>query len=309
MSSELASSMKTRALKIATIVALVVGAQAFFADGGQTDDDPNSVIKSLCRSKDAEGGYDWKLGGEAARIWVVCQSETRVLASINTLDSNYTLTMVHTAISRRNPDILSFATYDLSADGARTVNGRVISHAILRLSIQALRQGRAIGEFQRNAILPITVNAKRTMPLPSLLAETTPAGQFLPQFSGSFLIEEPSVDSVKRDFQLVKIKPPACLVTAVDGDLRSANLHDSGHLAILLPWGSADSDENVFYATNGVDDYFAGKDSVTQIRGVFLTSDLIEFFYFNSLVGLGGPFRAVRMNNQMLASNPCRPHL
>jgi hypothetical protein len=45
----------------------------------------------------------------------------------------------------------------------------------------------------------------------------------------------------------------------------------------------------VFYATNGVDDYFAGKDSVTQIRGVFLTSDLIEFFYFNSLVGLGGP--------------------
>jgi hypothetical protein len=68
------------------------------------------------------------------------------------------------------------------------------------------------------------------------------------------------------EFQKVKIKPPACLVTAVDGDLR-----------------------NVFYATNGVDDYFAGKDSVTQIRGVFLTSDLIEFFYFNSLVGLGGP--------------------
>jgi hypothetical protein len=60
---------------------------------------------------------------------------------------------------------------------------------------------------------------------------------------------------------------------------------------------------------NGVDDYFAGKDSVTQIRWVFLTSDLIEFFYFNSLVGLGGPFRAVRMNNQTLASNPCRPHL
>ena len=70
--------MKTRALKIATIVALVVGAQAVFADGGQTDDDSNSVIKSLRRSKDAEGGYDWKLGGEAARIWVVCQSETRV---------------------------------------------------------------------------------------------------------------------------------------------------------------------------------------------------------------------------------------
>jgi hypothetical protein len=59
----------------------------------------------------------------------------------------------------------------------------------------------------------------------------------------------------------------------------------------LYGWrgGSADSGESVFYATNGVDDYFAGKDSVTQIRGVFLTSDLIEFFYFNSLVGLGGP--------------------
>ena len=72
-------------------------------------------------------------------------------------------------------------------------------------------------------------------------------------------IEEPSLDSVKRDFRLVKIEPPACLVTAVDGDLRSANLHNSGHLAIWLPWGSADSDENVFYATNGVDDYFAGR--------------------------------------------------
>jgi hypothetical protein len=95
--------------------------------------------------------------------------------------------MVHTAINRRNPDILSFATYDLSADGARTVNGRVISHAILRLSIQALRQGRAIGEFQRNAILPTTVNAIRIKPLPSLLAETTPAGQLLPQFSAVFL--------------------------------------------------------------------------------------------------------------------------
>jgi hypothetical protein len=51
MSSELASLMKTLALKIATIVALVVGPEAVFADGGQTDDDPNSVIKSLCRSK------------------------------------------------------------------------------------------------------------------------------------------------------------------------------------------------------------------------------------------------------------------
>jgi hypothetical protein len=300
--------MKTHPLKAATIVVLVVGAQAVSADGGQTDDDP-SVIKSLCRSKDAEGGYDWKLDGEAARIWVICQSDTRVLASINTLDSNYTITMVHTAINRRNPDILSFATYDLSADGARTVNGRLISHAILRLSIQALRRGTAIGEFQRNAILPITVNAIRTKPLPNLLAQTTPAREFLPQFSGSFFIEEPSVGGVMGEFQKVKIKPPACLVTAVDGDLRSANLHDSGNLAIWLAWGSADSGENVFYATNGVDDYFAGKDSVTQIRGVFLTSDLIEFFYFNSLVGLGGPFRAVRMNDQTLASKPCRPHL
>jgi hypothetical protein len=300
--------MKTHALKAATIVVLVVGAQAVSADGGQTDDDP-SVVKSLCRSKDAEGGYDWKLDGEAARIWVICQSDTRVLASINTLDSNYTITMVHTAINRRNSDILSFATYDLSADGARTVNGRVISHAILRLSIQALRRGTAIGEFQRNAILPITVNAIRTKPLPNLLAQTTPAREFLPQFSGSFFIEEPSVGGVMGEFQKVKIKPPACLVTAVDGDLRSANLHDSGNLAIWLAWGSADSGENVFYATNGVDDYFAGKDSVTQIRGVFLTSDLIEFFYFNSLVGLGGPFRAVRMNDQTLASKPCRPHL
>jgi hypothetical protein len=111
------------------------------------------------------------------------------------------------------------------------------------------------------------------------------------------------------EFQKVKIKPPACLVTAVDGDLRSANLHDSGNLAIWLAWGSADNGETVFYATNGVDDYFAGKDSVTQIRGVFLTSDLIEFFYFNSLVGLGGPFRAVRMKDQTLASKPCRPDL
>jgi hypothetical protein len=97
--------MKTLALKVATIVVLVVGAQAVVADCGQIDDDPNSVIISLCRSKDAEGGYDWKLDGEAARIWVVCQSETRVLPSINTLDSNYTLTMVHTAINRRNPEL------------------------------------------------------------------------------------------------------------------------------------------------------------------------------------------------------------
>ena len=147
------------------------------------------------------------------------------------------ISMVHTAINRRNPDILSFATYDLSADGARTVNGRVISHAILRLSIQALRRGTAIGEFQRNAILPITVNAIRTKPLPNLLAQTTPAREFLPQFSGSFFVEEPSVGGVMGEFQKVKIKPPACLVTAVDGDLRSANLHDSGNLAIWLAWG------------------------------------------------------------------------
>jgi hypothetical protein len=56
--------MKTHALKAATIVVLFVGAQAVSADGGQTDDDP-SVIKSLCRSKDAEGGYDWKSSAES----------------------------------------------------------------------------------------------------------------------------------------------------------------------------------------------------------------------------------------------------
>jgi hypothetical protein len=59
MSSKLASLMKTPALKVATIVVLVVGAQAVVADCGQIGEDPNSVIKSLCRSKDAEGGYDW----------------------------------------------------------------------------------------------------------------------------------------------------------------------------------------------------------------------------------------------------------
>jgi hypothetical protein len=86
----------------------------------------------------------------------------------------------------------------------QAVNGRVISHAILRLSIQALRQGTAIGEFQRNTILPITVNAIRTKPLPNLLAQTTPAREFLPHFSGSFLIEEPSVGGVMGNFKRSK---------------------------------------------------------------------------------------------------------
>jgi hypothetical protein len=40
MSSELASLMKTLALKVATIVVLVVGAQAVVADCGQIGDDP-----------------------------------------------------------------------------------------------------------------------------------------------------------------------------------------------------------------------------------------------------------------------------
>jgi hypothetical protein len=65
----------------------------------------------------------------------------------------------------------------------------------------------------------------------------------------------------------------------------------TSNLAIWLPWGSpADSGRNVFYATNGVDDALAGKDSVTQFRGTFLGPDSIEFFYFNSLIGLSGLF-------------------
>jgi hypothetical protein len=277
------------------------------AQGDPADAAAGSAIKRLCQGRDAEGGYDWKMDGLAARVWVVCQSETRVLASVNTLDHVYIITMVYTAINRKNPDILSFATYDLSADGARTVNGRVKSHAVLRLSLEALRRGSLAGEFQRNAILPIAVNAVRTTPLPSLLADANAAFAF--EFSGSFYVEEPKAEADRRGFQSLRIRWPACLVTAVDGDIRSANFHDSSNLAIWLPWGSAASGGNVFYATNGVEEPLAGKDSVTQIRGSFVSADVIEFYYFNSLVGLSGPLRAIRMDKVKLATNPCRPHL
>jgi hypothetical protein len=303
-------SIKSCVPKLAVVVALVALTHSALADSNPADDDFDSAIKALCKSKDTEGSYDWKLDGASARLWVICQSETRLLASISIPDSFYAVTMVHTAINRRNPDILSFATYDLSAEGAKTVNGRIKSHAVLRLSIQALRHGMAVGEFQRNPILPISVNAARTKPLPSLLAEAGPAQESSFPFSGNFYIEEPKDEWRKREFELVKIKPPACLVTAIDGNLRTVNFHDSGNLAIWLAWGSSvDSGGNVFYSTSGVDDGLAGKDSVTQIRGVFLTSNLIEFFYFNSLTGLSGPFHAARMDDQVLACNPCRPHV
>lgn len=190
------------------------------------------------------------------------------------------------------------------------VQGRTKSHAVLRLSIQALRHGMAVGEFQRNPILPISINVTRTGPLPSLLAQIGPAQEPSFQFSGSFYVEAPRDEEGKRAFQRVQIKPPACMTIAIDGNLRTVNFHDSSNLAIWLPWGSpADSGGNVFYATSGVDDALAGKDSITQFRGIFLAPDLIEFFYFNSLIGLSGPFRAIRMNEQALASNPCRPHM
>jgi len=302
--------MKLCVLRLAIFVALSAAAHSALADAGPKDDDLDAAIKPLCTTKDTEGSYDWKLDGAPARLWVICQSQTRILASINIPDAFYTLTMVHIAINRRNSDILSFATYDLSPEGAMIVNGRTKSHAVLRLSIRALRQGMAVGEFQRNPILPIPIDVTRTKPLPSLLAQTSSAQAPSFQFSGSFYIEQPSDEEGRQAFQRVKIKPPACMAIAIDGNLRTVNFHDSGNLAMWLPWGSpADSGGNVFYATNGVDDALAGKDSITQIRGTFLAANLIEFFYFNSLIGLAGPFRAIRMDDQALASNPCRPNM
>jgi len=303
-------SMKLCVLTLTVLVALATGMHSAIADNNPADDFFDSTIKSLCKGKETEGRYDWKLDGASAHIWLICQSETRILASINIPDAFYTVTMIHTAMNRRNSDILSFATYDLSSEGAKTVNGRIKSHAILRLSIQALRRGMAVGEFQRNPILPISINATRTKPLPSLFAETTLPPEPSFEFSGNFYIEEPKEEVGRRQFQFAKIKLPACLVMAIDGNLRTVNFHDSGNLAMWLTWGSsADTGGNVFYSTNGVDDGLAGRDSVTQVRGAFLTSNLIEFFYFNSLMGLAGPFHAVRMDNQASASNPCRPHV
>jgi hypothetical protein len=301
------SSLKMCMLILGMGLALISGPHAALADSHLPDDD--SAIKSLCQSKDTEGSYDLKLDGISARLWVICQSEARILASINIPDLFYTVTMVHVAINRRNPDLLSLATYDLSEEGAKTVNGRIKSHAVLRLSVGALRHGMAVGEFQRNPVLPIAISAARTVPLPNLLADSSRAEEPSFPFSGSFYIEKPTEQGGKREFQLAKIKLPACLVMAIDGNLRTVNFHDSGNLAIWLAWGSsADSGGNVFYSTNGIDDGLAGKDSVTQIRGVFLTSDLIEFFYFNSLTGISGPFHAIRLDKHALASNPCRPH-
>jgi hypothetical protein len=287
---------------------LLVLAAGTPAAGQHVDDQGRAAIKSLCVGKDEEGGYDWSFEGEPSRIWVICQGETSVIASINSLDSAYVVTMVHTAISSSNPDILSFATYSLSADGAKTVNGRTKSHSVLRLSIQALRQGLAVGEFQRNPVLPIPVGAARSHTLPNLFVEPPPA--FPVEFSGQFYVDEPQLEIVKQHFLDAQIKPPACIVTSVDGDLRTVNFHDSSHQAIWLAWGSsAATGGNVFYSTNGIDDALAGKDTITQIRGVFRTPDLIEFFYFNSFAGMRGPFQASRMDDRMLASNPCRPHL
>jgi len=290
--------------------ALLALMHAGFSDSARAEDEPGSVVKSLCNSKDVEGGYDLKLDDKPARIWVICQSEASMLASVHTLDSLYAVTMVHTAINSTNPDILSFATYELSADGAKTVDGRAKSHAVLRLSIQALRQGMVMGEFQRNPILPVVVMATRSKPLPNLLAEADPEKAFQFQFRGNFYIVEPKEEELRRQMQLIKLKAPACLVTAIDGDIKSVNFHDSGNLAIWLTWGmSADSGGNVFYATSGADDTLAGKGTVTQIRGVFVTSDLIEFYFFNSLIGIYGTFHAARIDDKAGTSNSCRPNL
>jgi hypothetical protein len=79
-------SIKLCMLRLAMVIALFTGPRLALADSHSPDNDFDLAIKSLCQSKDTEGSYDLKLDGASARLWVICQSETRILASTNIPD-------------------------------------------------------------------------------------------------------------------------------------------------------------------------------------------------------------------------------
>jgi hypothetical protein len=279
---------------------LVVFSFALPTSLARAEEDVPDAVTKLCMSEEAEGGYDWNWQGMKARIYIVCQGRSNIVAAITSLDSigSFRLGLVHTAIQDER---LQFTTYDATSDGVKLVDGRNPSHAVLELSIPGLSEGRAIGTYTPSNNIPAKVNAQRTKRLPHLLPQDDLASNFGGQFPGTYLIEKPSNATIKRDFERVGIVLPAYLTFQIVNGIQMATFHDSGHFRNFLVFGmSAKKAGNVFYIANGVDDGSAGRDTVTQVRGRFRTPDAIEFFYFNSFTGLVGLIRATRLDDEAL---------
>jgi hypothetical protein len=118
------------------------------------------------------------------------------------------------------------------------------------------------------------------------------------QYSGIYILEEPTIAKLEQMMNAVAVKMPAYLVITIAGGVQRVNFQDSsGNLGIFLFWGlSTENIGNIIYASNGIDDASSGNAPIIQIRGQFLSKDALDFCYFNSITGLYGVFRARRVD-------------
>jgi hypothetical protein len=337
--------MKPIILCLATAMTLAIALPSAFADDDDNETECHKkIIKDLCSSSDVEGEYRWTADGVVSRLYVVCQGLTEIMVAIKSgsLNSDPNVYAVnwaleHTAID--GDDTISFATTDLSEDAGKTSDGKTLWHAILQLSIKSLFNGTAEGTLIRRASLPVRIKAKRMTALPNIMSQNTrqstrstelnpscptpktttevPASKY----SGVYVLQEPNVAEIKRMFNAVKVKMPAYLVIAIAGGIQRVDFQDSsGNLGIFLFWGLSTKvrknepdllREDIIYASNGIDDLSSGNTPIIQIRGRFVSENELQFWYFNSVTGLLGTFRAIRAENLTLPtqiiSNSSKP--
>jgi hypothetical protein len=333
--------MKPIIFCLATAMTLAIALPSGFADEDDNETEcQKKIIKDLCSSADVEGEYQWTSDGVVSRIYVVCQGLTEIMVAIksgalksdpNVYAVNWALE--HTAID--GDDTISFATTDLSEDARKTSDGKTLWHAILQLSIKSLFNGTAEGTLIRRASLPVKIKAKRTAALPNIMSHDTRSTDLnsncptprttteLPasKYNGIYVLQEPNVPEIKRMFNAVRVKTPAYLVIAIAGEIQRVDFQDSsGNLGIFLFWGlptkvpKNEPDllcEGIIYASNGIDDLSSGNTPIIQIRGRFVGENELQFWYFNSITGLLGTFRAIRASNlnlpTQIISNSSKP--
>ena len=246
------------------------------------------AVQDICKTGRAEGGYTKTLSPDLgpAEIYIICVGSSSVYATASLKSAGGFASMVHITVEG---DRISFLSYDPLESGSKTSAGLMPSPEF-HFSIEALKRGELIGDYRSlRLVWPVEISFKKFVSFPNVRALANGSRSYS-KVPGRYIIENPA--------QLRGlVTSPAYVRIDITVGMQRIFVSDQNLAYGLFNGLRATERENskdVFSAISGVDDGTYGKSVMTHVRGHMLSDDEIEFYYFTTLKGMKGPFRAKR---------------
>lgn len=244
-------------------------------------EDEGIEVAKLCASGNVEGHYNPVIGPLGkVDLYLVCLGPTRIIATFK-WDQNMYDTLVYAVT---DGDILTLSSFKMSFDEAGSNPGSGEPYKRIQLRISALKQGRLVGRYRSTQLREsLSFDVPRISGFPNLMADSQ--RQYGSELVGFYALQD----------SLPGLGYSGSVLLEIDifgGTQRLALMGGKKGEALQLFMGMSATKRDVFYAGTGVR---TGHMPFVHIRGKIIAPDHVEFYYFNTMTGMSGPFKANRV--------------